>query len=423
MPFCKNNNSKIYDGNEPSPKGLGYCASSENVGKKMKGKDGNIWKVKKISTGIRRWVKEKSKNNTKKRSRTKTRTKTRTNTKSKRKSRTRTKTKSKKMSRTRRRTKTKSKTKSKSKSKSKGKKIKKDSESKYLDMDEIDCKKFVRYEKKISNSNSKLRSSYLIKNLSGLENREGYLNLYKSLNIFERKETKIPKNYKKKRVSSEFIKEYYCNSKLSSLNPDDEEIKKLSLKHKNDKIYFSHDNGDRPFRIVISGNNVYIYRIPKDRFIISDNWKKIDPYEEKLKSPYIENILTTKTKNIFIGKSLKCETTEMSHGSGKYFDGNSILLNIKNNEYIFIGTNIYSLQTDDKILRFFSPVGNNDVPYPVAIGEKNVYFMLDLVYIPIDKFDKKIKHESDYYGLFYAGCYSNTKPKKFKKIKIIQKRF
>ena len=33
--YCKNNPKKTYLGTEPSPKGLGYCASGE--------KDGNMW--------------------------------------------------------------------------------------------------------------------------------------------------------------------------------------------------------------------------------------------------------------------------------------------------------------------------------------------------------------------------------------------
>lgn len=55
MPICKNNNKKNYTGEEPSPKGLGYCASSEKEGTKMKGKDGNIW-IKKNG----RWIKFKN---------------------------------------------------------------------------------------------------------------------------------------------------------------------------------------------------------------------------------------------------------------------------------------------------------------------------------------------------------------------------
>ena len=44
MPHCKNNHKKTYIGDEPSPKGLGYCASGEKEGTKMKGKDGNMGK-------------------------------------------------------------------------------------------------------------------------------------------------------------------------------------------------------------------------------------------------------------------------------------------------------------------------------------------------------------------------------------------
>lgn len=43
MPNCKNNNKRTFIGNEPSPKGLGYCAHAELEGKIMKGKDGNNW--------------------------------------------------------------------------------------------------------------------------------------------------------------------------------------------------------------------------------------------------------------------------------------------------------------------------------------------------------------------------------------------
>lgn len=55
MPICKNNSKKTYKGNEPSPKGLGFCASSEKEGTKMKGLDGNIW-IKKSG----KWIKHES---------------------------------------------------------------------------------------------------------------------------------------------------------------------------------------------------------------------------------------------------------------------------------------------------------------------------------------------------------------------------
>lgn len=57
MPKCINNTTKSYKGDEPSPKGLGYCASAEESGKIMTGKDDKKYIVKEISNGHKRWYK------------------------------------------------------------------------------------------------------------------------------------------------------------------------------------------------------------------------------------------------------------------------------------------------------------------------------------------------------------------------------
>ncbi len=54
MPICKNNPKRHYTGKEPSPKGLGYCASSEKEGTIKKGRDGNMWIKQKG-----KWIKHK----------------------------------------------------------------------------------------------------------------------------------------------------------------------------------------------------------------------------------------------------------------------------------------------------------------------------------------------------------------------------
>ena len=88
------------------------------------------------------------------------------------------------------------------------------------------------------------------------------------------------------------------------------------------KIYYIHDNGGRPFKVDIDGNDVKIYK---------ETTGKINEYSTK-------PVLVTKAAKIFIGKSPKNKMTTLSAGYGKKFDGNSILLHIKNNEYVFIGT-------------------------------------------------------------------------------------
>ena len=59
MPKCFNDSKKSFTGKEPSPKGFGYSASAESTGKKMKGKDGNMWIVTETIT-CKRWTKSKT---------------------------------------------------------------------------------------------------------------------------------------------------------------------------------------------------------------------------------------------------------------------------------------------------------------------------------------------------------------------------
>jgi hypothetical protein len=53
--------------------------------------------------------------------------------------------------------------------------------------------------------------------------------------------------------------------------------------------------------------------------------------------------------------------------------GNSILIHLKNLEHIYVGSFINKFRAVDEITDYMSPVGNNDVPYPVAYSVENVY--------------------------------------------------
>jgi len=97
---CINDKKTIYIGTEPSPKGFGYCAHAEKINTIKKGKDGNIWIVKKNNSGIKRWmlhtiISAKSKT----RSNTRSKTRGKNNSKSN-KSKTNAKTSSKTLSKT-----------------------------------------------------------------------------------------------------------------------------------------------------------------------------------------------------------------------------------------------------------------------------------------------------------------------------------
>ena len=152
------------------------------------------------------------------------------------------------------------------------------------------------------------------------------------------------------------------------------------------EVYFTLDNYRRRFSVIINNLNISIFRIENRELI----WEG--------------NVL-----NIFIGKSHLNDMTEFSGArDDSIWDGNSILLeleaiedevsinqqaneeqpqkSVSTSTYIIIGNRgVYSFQTEDKIFKFTSNVGNNQVPYAVAYGERNIYYLSDRYqFIPYD---------------------------------------
>ena len=82
---------------------------------------------------------------------------------------------------------------------------------------------------------------------------------------------------------------------------------------------------------------------------------------------------------IFLGKSESCVTAFSGAFNKPVFHGNTILLK-KGQEndkhrYLYIGGDmVCSFLTNDKIYKHISNMGNNLVPYSIAIGEENIYF-------------------------------------------------
>ena len=93
------------------------------------------------------------------------------------------------------------------------------------------------------------------------------------------------------------------------------------------------------------------------------------------------------------------------HGIVKDTKGNSILVNLKSNKFLFIGEYIYTFDIkNDDVVKYFSLIGNNESPYPVILGKNNVYFMLDKCYVPKTVFSEKmsIKDWENAYYYFYG---------------------
>ena len=96
------------------------------------------------------------------------------------------------------------------------------------------------------------------------------------------------------------------------------------------------------------------------------------------KNKFGKPFLSFKPKHTFIGKSKVCDLTEFSGtaDNSSDFDGNILLLQCENNEYVYIfGLDFFKLKTDDKIIDYISHMGNNMIACAIIVGEKYTYFL------------------------------------------------
>ncbi len=170
------------------------------------------------------------------------------------------------------------------------------------------------------------------------------------------------------------------------------------------------------YNILDNGGHPYIVEILDDKSDkllskVYDNYKFEEDEDNFIEPKQLEPELVMEINpiEIFIGKSPKNKQTEFSNGYGKNFDGNTILFDVGDNEYIFINRNIESFKSKAKIVKYVSPVGNSGVPYPYAIDEKGNYYLLienvifkpeeseDLSFDPYEYYYDNISRFSEYY--------------------------
>jgi hypothetical protein len=139
------------------------------------------------------------------------------------------------------------------------------------------------------------------------------------------------------------------------------------------QTYDIHDNYSRPFKVTIIDNGTdYTVDIQKEQHGTDQ-----DGTPDYNVSNYVPIKSIDKVFKVFVGKSPK----------HSWSDGNSILLFMGFNDehqnkyygfpkYIFIGQEIYSFHAHNIINEYYSPIGNNDVPYPYAIDADNKYYLM-----------------------------------------------
>lgn len=173
-------------------------------------------------------------------------------------------------------------------------------------------------------------------------------------------------------------------------------------------VYRTHDNGGRPFQVVI--DSYYV-----DIEVDTSEWScRSSEVYEPFKTFSWDDI-----EEIYIGTDDE---------DGEFFIGNSILIKLRlyqenipkrgsktmffekkepvKHWYVHVGSDIYQFFTDTPIIEYHSLGGNNDVPYPIAVSENKVYFMLDYCYSTLEDIRKISPDYDDWYD-GYRFFYDN----------------
>lgn len=268
----------------------------------------------------------------------------------------------------------------------------------------LDVSKWVRYRKETPGDDF-----IDIDQLDGLQFTEGEIHRHIGLNQFEAETTKIPTGFTRTvKTNPVVIPKYVYDPTRPRLVETDHAARAIADGHIGWKTYLTHDNGGRPFLVYVQGANVDVFATPTkpgEPFIAES-----DMEGEPKQWHYVVPVASyTNVVNLFIGTSPKCPMTEFSGGHGPEFTGNSVLVQLSALRYAHIGSSVYEFQTSDQILEYWSPVGNNDVPYPVAIGTKYAYFMLDQRRVPLARFSRSLTRldKCDLYRAYYNTDYED----------------
>ena len=158
--------------------------------------------------------------------------------------------------------------------------------------------------------------------------------------------------------------------------------------------------------MVILLNEIFIVDINKDKIKI---YLSI-PEDKYTKQNEIKELITTikNYKNVLVKKNKHIDFKSTQKPSSY-----SILINLKKNKYIIISNIFQEYDLNEKINKFYSIIIGDELPYPYALSNENVYLFLENIYIN-KKYFKNFNFNKDNIYNYYT---KNNLQKYSKKIK------
>lgn len=291
-------------------------------------------------------------------------------------------------------------------------------------------------------------------NLRGCKSpRKGYMFEHIDFNLFDKHDTKIPKNAKRVRTpDSDWLSEFFWDPAKHRLLPVDPSA---LPERASGSAYRIIDNGGTPFICYVRDDAVSVFRKPKDAYLLAGDWPG-DSIDE-LRPLYTEEVATfTNIVKVWIGidekegmhgnsilvhvppsSKGKCVTAMISleptslqvtcvdlagtvvtcvtltqedkvatlvnkikeclqcswvacfsdRGEEVKYDRplkefTQVVLKDATQSYVYIGESIQSFDACEVVTAYYSMMGPNEVPYPVAVTPTTTMYMLDMVQVP-----------------------------------------
>jgi len=220
--------------------------------------------------------------------------------------------------------------------------------------------------------------------------REGYIHKHVSFNHFAQEATKVPENAEPQDTPGEGWAKILFDPNKRRLVASISEFPAEAVPK--GKAYKIEDNGGMAFVCYVyeggpgqGVSSVSVWRKPRAGYIDEDEWLLHWNDLEKTRLYYQEQVCVFENvAQVHLG----VDNVANQHG-------NSILLRLSggaedggtsedSEKYVFVGWEIYSfrLKRQDRVTEYFSRMGRSSVPYPVALTERIVVFMLDSVWVP-----------------------------------------
>jgi hypothetical protein len=252
-------------------------------------------------------------------------------------------------------------------------------------------------------------------NVSRLVGRRGSPgHVYRHLEImneFEASESLVPEGFR------EVHRDYDYWARTYIWNPDKHRLIPRTPPHPEavGQLFFPNENGGRDFAVYVQPTleggriedgvaRVSVLRVPRDRYLHRDDDHRDPSLSWQLPSAswYQELALSLE----------RPERVWVSHDFAEGQHGCSILVHDHADRYVLLcGSHLVEFASPEPVLKSFSNLGNNDVPYPVALTASRVLLLLDMVWLPRSVFASpplSLLSDEDWagaYSLFYDWEY------------------